>query len=209
MSAPSYSILREEEYRMLARMSFRGRVLDIGGSKRSGYHELLKGAEAIITANIDPAYGCDMVFDAEKRFPIDDDSYDHIVALNLLEHLYRFHNIFSESARILKPGGTLVFTVPFLFQIHGSPDDYFRYTRSALERLCRESGFKEVYIAELGFGIFSLLFQTVGGAIPTRFLKEIFKKTCRGVDRVFLRLSKKYRTQGKRIPLGYFLVATK
>ena len=205
----TYSILREEEYRKLARTPFRGSVLDIGGSTRSGYHALLKGAQSITTANINPAYGCDLTFDIQERFPIADNAYDHVVSLNVFEHIYRFHNAFSESARILRPGGTLVCATPFLFHVHGSPDDYFRYTKSALEKIAQESGFREIRIEEIGLGLFSLMFQMTGGAVPTHVLRQVLKKICIGIDAGLLRMSKRYRMLSARIPLGYFCIAKK
>lgn len=209
MRKNNYSILREAEYHRLARTPFWGTVLDIGGSKRSGYHELLQGTTSITTANIDARYGCDIVFDAEEPFPIADATYDHVVALNLFEHIYRFQNAFSESARVLKSGGTLVCSTPFVFHVHGSPDDYFRYTRSALEKILTENGFQEIHIEEIGFGLFSLFFQIAGGSIPSNILRQVLKRICIGIDKILLRVSKKYRTLNKRIPLGYFVVAKK
>ena len=205
----NYSILREEEYKRLARTPICGRVLDIGGSKRSGYHELLKGATSVMTANIDPSYDCDLVFDVQKPFPIANEMYECVIALNLFEHIYHFQNAFRESARVLKVGGTFVCSTPFFFQVHGSPDDYFRYTKSALEKIAQESGFREIRIEEIGLGLCSLMFQITGGAVPTHVLRQVLKKICIGIDTILLRVSKKYRTLNKRIPLGYFVVATK
>jgi hypothetical protein len=42
--------------------------------------------------------------------------------------------------RVLRPGGTLVVTVPFSFRLHAEPEDYWRFTSHALRRLCDESG---------------------------------------------------------------------
>ncbi|OGJ69394.1 hypothetical protein A3G69_04985 [Candidatus Peribacteria bacterium RIFCSPLOWO2_12_FULL_53_10] len=93
--------------------------------------------------------------------------------------------------------------------MHGSPDDYFRYTKSALEKIAQESGFREIRIEEIGLGLCSLMFQITGGAVPTHVLRQVLKKICIGIDIILLSVSKKYRTLNKRIPLGYFVVATK
>lgn len=193
---------------MLSTMTLNGAILDVGGNARSGYHELIKGNHAITTANIDPESGCDIVFDAEKNFPVKDESYDCVLSLNVFEHIYNFHNVFHESARVLKPGGIFVCSTPFMFHIHGSPDDYFRYTKSALVKILKESGFKEVKIEELGFGVFSLIFQTIELGLRINFLKYILKKTSIFLDTTLL-LFKKYRQLRERIPLGYFVIAKK
>jgi SAM-dependent methyltransferase len=204
-----YSIIRSLEYKSLAEVQFSGTVLDIGGSTKSGYHELMKGAQKIVTVNIDPHYGCDLVFDIQKPFPLESASFDAVTSLNVFEHIFGFHNAFAESSRVLKTGGKLVCAVPFMHQIHGSPDDFFRYTESALRKLLETNGFKEEKIVPLGYCLFGLLFQLGGGAIPTRFLKNIIKHICVGLDRGLLKLSSKYRTLGSRIPLGYFIVGVK
>ena len=98
---------------------------------------------------------------------------------------------------------------PFLFHIHGSPSDYFRYTGSALEKIVRESGFREVQVEALGFGFCSLAFQLIGGALPTAVLRQSVKYICKETDKLLLRVSGKYRMFNRRIPLGYFLIAKK
>src|SRR3990172_12217357 len=118
----NYSILREQEYEELARLRLNGIVLDLGGSKKSGYHELFKGDYEIITANIDPSYDCDLVFDIESKFPLDNEQYDFILCINVLEHIYNYQNVLKESSRVLKRNGTLILITPFIFQIHESPD---------------------------------------------------------------------------------------
>lgn len=208
MSRKSYSILRDQEYVCLKELKLRGQILDIGGSKKSGYHELL-GNAYITTANIDPAYGCDLVFDIQERFPISDEIYDYCIALNVLEHIYKFENVFKEVNRILKYDGSFIFATPFMYQIHGSPDDYFRYTKSAIIKLASENGFTVNDIQEIGLGLFSLFFQVTGGALPGNVLKKICKKTCLFLDRFLLKISKRYRILCERIPLGYFVIATK
>jgi len=204
-----YSIMRSLEYAYLNKINFSGDVLDIGGSKKSGYHELINGAEKIVTANINPDFGCDLVFDIQETFPLDDGSFDVVISLNVFEHIFNFQKAFSESSRVLKPGGQFVFAVPFMYQIHGSPDDFFRYTESALRRLLKENNFQVEKIIPLGYGLMSLNFQLIGGILPTLFLKNIFKLISVNIDKFFLRFSKRYRKFCNKTPLGYFVIANK
>lgn len=205
----NYSILRKEEYKILSNLKVDGSILDLGGSKNSGYHQLLKGSHKITTVNIDERYGCDLIFDIEKEFPLNDNFYDNVLSVNTLEHIFNFNNVISESYRVLKKNGKIILFTPFIFRIHGSPDDYFRYTKSALKKILQENDFKDIVILEMGFGLFSLIFQIIGGAVPIIFLRNFIKNSSIGLDKFLFKVSKKYKKLSKKIPIGYFVSALK
>lgn len=203
-----YSILREGEYERLRILEINGSILDLGGNTNSEYHSLLKGNHSVSTVNISNKYGCDMVFDIQEKFPIESEKFDAVLSMNVLEHIYGFDNVITETFRVLKKGGIFIFAVPFMHHIHGNPDDYFRYTRSALEKILEEHHFTEIDVQEIGFGLFSLLYQTTAGMLPS-VLKGLFKNIAISVDRFLGKLSGRYRNVAKRIPLGYFVTAKK
>ncbi len=69
-------------------------------------------------------------------------SFDAVFAASVWEHL---HSPWIASARVLdvlRPGGVFFIQTHFAFVEHGYPNDYFRFTRGALEHLFR--GAKEV-----------------------------------------------------------------
>jgi SAM-dependent methyltransferase len=208
MTASSYSILREAEYKAIKQLELSGNILDIGGSKKSGYQELIGGEHTFTTVNIDATYVCDLVFDIQNRFPLEDSSFDAAVSMNVLEHIFDFHNVFQEVHRVLKPGGLFVNTTPFMHHVHGSPDDYFRYTKSTISMLAQKYNFDLREIQPLGFGLFSLLWQSVGGWVPTSTLRVLGKNISVGLDKLLLNF-KKYQELRNRIPLGYYFVLVK
>ena len=60
---------------------------------------------------------------------------------------------------ILKPGGYLINSTPFLFPYHPSPEDNFRFSPKALQNIHESSGFKWIegdfhinYSSKLGIG---------------------------------------------------------
>lgn len=204
----NYSIIRDGEYEKLGSLEINGVILDLGGNANSEYHHILKGDHSVTTVNISPQYGCDMVFDIQEKFPIDSNKFDAVLSMNVLEHVYGFDNVIGETHRVLKDGGTFIFAVPFMHHIHGSPDDYFRYTRSALETMLKKHDFVDIDIQEIGLGLFSLFYQSAAGMLPGA-LKGIFKKIAVTLDRILGKLSKRYVNVSKRIPLGYFVTARK
>lgn len=204
-----YSIVRGEEYRNLAKIHLTGRVLDVGGSKKSGYRSLIQGDATFVGINVDPTCEPDFFVDIEKPFPFETGEFDHSVCLNVLEHIFEINTAFGEQVRCVKRGGKLIFATPFIHHIHASPDDYFRYTDSSYRRLAAKFDCTIESIVPLGDGFFSLGYQCIGGALPTSFVRDMFRVIAVSLDKGLNRISKKYRTLTSRIPLGYFVVMVK
>ena len=76
--------------------------------------------------------------------PFDDNSFDTLMATEVLEHCPSPHLIINEMKRVLKPGGLIFFTVPFLWYLHEVPHDEYRYTPFALQRIFNECGMEKI-----------------------------------------------------------------
>lgn len=85
--------------------------------------------------------------------PIPDESADIITIMNTIEHVPDTAHLLKEAHRILKKGGSIIGTVPFLMQVHQEPHDYNRYTKTQLERLLKEAGFHDIAVIPLGYAI--------------------------------------------------------
>lgn len=86
------------------------------------------------------------VFGTASGLPLADGSFEGVVMLEVLEHLEHPRGALHEIARVLKPGGTLLLSVPFLYPVHDAPHDYQRYTRYGLSRELDAAGFQDVSI---------------------------------------------------------------
>jgi SAM-dependent methyltransferase len=73
--------------------------------------------------------------------PFKDNYFDSIVCFEVLEHVFNPEGFLKEANRVLKPGGSAVFTVPFLWDEHEQPYDYARYTSFGLRHLFEKNGF--------------------------------------------------------------------
>jgi SAM-dependent methyltransferase len=82
------------------------------------------------------------VFADASQIPIVDCSIDTVVVLEVMEHLRDPGNAFQEFARVLKPDGRILLSVPFLYPIHDAPHDYQRMTLYGLRRDLDAAGFE-------------------------------------------------------------------
>jgi SAM-dependent methyltransferase len=80
------------------------------------------------------------VSSAENRFPIENDSYDVVLAANVLEHVRRPWLWVKECARVLKPDGALVLISPASWPYHEAPIDCWRLYPEAMKVLLEEAG---------------------------------------------------------------------
>ena len=76
--------------------------------------------------------------------PFGNNSFDTVMATEVLEHCPNPNSIILEMKRVLKPGGLIFFTVPFLWNLHEVPHDEYRYTPFALKRIFKECEMEEM-----------------------------------------------------------------
>jgi len=150
----------------------------------------------------------DLFTDLNEPFDLEAESYDTIIASDVVEHLHTPQALFTSAARALKPGGKLIVGVPFLYWLHEAPHDYHRYTRYALERLTAQAGLSVLELASYGGGpevLADLATKTVAGhPIVTRIVFGFSKMI------LALPIVKKLTVATKeQIPMGYLLVAAK
>ena len=130
----------------------KGRVLDLGCGSSPYKPDILKVADQYI--GVDWPHGkhdhanVDLFADLTKELPFHDGVADTVVSFQVLEHLAEPVTFLSECFRILKPGGRLVMTVPFMWHVHEAPHDYFRYTHFGLEYLLKKCGFSDILVEE-------------------------------------------------------------
>ncbi len=200
------SIIRTAEYQFLTTLSLEGKILDVGGSKGTFYQSLIGGNHEFVSININPNLDLDYVVDIEKPFPFEDERFDHAISLNVFEHVWRYEEAFAETVRVVKRGGRIIVSTPFTHHIHGSPDDYLRYTPSVYHKLAEKYNCQVLEIHLLGDGLFSLIYQSVFDGIPTKTLRYLIKHFCILLDRGLNCLSKRYKKLSQRIPLGLMVV---
>jgi len=123
------------------------------------------------------------------RLPLADGSVDTVVALELLEHVTRPHEVLAELRRILKPGGTVILSVPSTVPRHDS-HDYWRYTAEGLSELGTQVfGRGDVHVfggtfEALGYLLsyyIALVFHQIG--LPSRRFRELFPSLGYWLDR--------------------------
>lgn len=98
------------------------------------------------------------------RLPIRDRSVDTVLSTEVLEHVPDPALLVYEMARVLKPGGKLLLTVPFIQPLHELPSDYYRFTPSSLHRFATLAGLDVESITPRGN------FASANGAMLSQWL---------------------------------------
>lgn len=191
-----------------------GRLLDLGCGKVplfGVYRSLVTEAVCVDWAN--SAHGnkhVDIECDLTQPLPFAPASFDTVVLSDVLEHVPEPQKLWNEMARVLKPGGHAFVNVPFLYWLHETPHDFYRYTRFALHRLAESSGFRVLLLEPAGGAPEVLLDITAKILLPLPFvgrgLASMAHLLGRGLGNTGWgrRWSQGTATQ---FPLAYFLVA--
>lgn len=77
-----------------------------------------------------------------KKIPFPDQYFDSIVCFEVLEHVFNIDKILQEFMRVLKPGGKVLISVPFVWEEHEIPFDFARYSSYGLVYLLKKNLFQ-------------------------------------------------------------------
>lgn len=85
--------------------------------------------------------GVDLVHNMEEPIGC---TFSHVDCCSVLEHTKRPWLVAENITRALEDGGTLLISVPFVWRVHGYPDDYWRMTKSSIPVLFPEIDWHEI-----------------------------------------------------------------
>ena len=111
----------------------KGRVLDVGCGEKP-YQDMFSQSTDYIGIDITEG-GADIVVDPNLAWPLESESFDAIFASQVMEHVENLPHTLGEIVRVTKPGAVVVFSFPFLYNEHGAPYDFQRFTTHGAARL--------------------------------------------------------------------------
>jgi SAM-dependent methyltransferase len=161
LGSRSVYFLRDMRYAAMfraLRKHCRGLVLDVGGwdffltARRkkipfSHWTTLEHDADHVLDLGDDRCTvvhgdGCSMTFE--------DESFDTVLNIQVLEHVFEPIRMVEECARVLKRGGTGIFVVPQTGVVHGAPHDYYNFTIFWIREVMTRTGLEIVEITPMG-----------------------------------------------------------
>jgi len=82
----------------------------------------------------------DIYYDG-KVIPMAANTFDHVFSTEVFEQIFNIDDVLPEIKRVLKPGGTLLITCPFVWPEHEQPYDFARYTSFGIKHVLEKHGF--------------------------------------------------------------------
>ena len=113
----------------------------------------------------------DIIADAHDLHMIDSESFDVVLCTEVLEHLHSPAKAISEFHRVLKTGGVLIITTRFIFPLHDTPNDFFRFTKYGLKELLKEFEIKDFVEESNTIETLAVMHQRIGFQCDTLWLK--------------------------------------
>jgi SAM-dependent methyltransferase len=149
-----------------------------------------------------------IVVDFNRGIPLPDSTVDIITLSNTLEHIPDTVSFLKECHRVLKSGGTLIATVPFLLGEHQAPYDFNRYTHFQWERLLKD--FTNVSVVPLGsqIDVYDSVELKVFEFLRGSFIGEVVR-TWRRLEMRLLRKLLGHIPAGYKMTEGYGIIVKK
>lgn len=81
-----------------------------------------------------------------ERMPFGDGEFDTILCNAVLEHVTSVDAVMEQLVRVLRPGGHLIVSIPFLQPFHPVPGDFRRFTKEGIRQLGLDHGLEVVAV---------------------------------------------------------------
>jgi len=188
------------------------RVLDVGAGD-APYAELFAHTDYVTLdweSSLHEGARTAAVRASADAIPLPDASFDVVVLTQVLEHVPKPAVVLAEIARVLRAGGRLLATVPFVWELHEEPHDYWRFTPYALAALLDDAGLDAVAIEPRSDSLSALAqlmtnvaWSLLGGAPSSRHVQA--SETLRALATEVARLAP--LDERRLLPLGYTVQA--
>lgn len=109
-----------------------GDILEIGGFDDFFKQRYEKGE--FVNLDIEDGPCIDVVQNAEHMSSVENESFSAVICISVLEHTLNPTLVLEEMRRILKPGGLVLLSTPWLFEAHMEPHDYWRFSSHFLSQ---------------------------------------------------------------------------
>jgi len=141
---------------LAARLPDGYRVLDVGcGLRPYEYlfsHGTYIGIDVSQSGRAEEGKKMDYEFDG-INIPFSAEDFDFVLCTQVLEHATEPEKLLNEIERVLKKGGQLFLTVPFIWGVHELPYDFRRYTDIGIQTALKAAGLEIIKAEKLTKGI--------------------------------------------------------
>ncbi len=195
-----------------------GNLLDVGCGN--------KPYESLFGNKLSSYTGCDVVQSNENKVDViclatsldfEESKFDTVFSTQVMEHVDNSDKMMAECNRVLRTGGHLILSVPFCWELHEEPYDFFRFTKYGLTELCKRNNFEVIEIIANG-GKWAAIMQMNLNMIYSTFKRKSFgTKLLKGVfinlhltqffNWIAIKIDKKYFDS--LLTLNYVLIAKK
>ena len=129
--------------------TLQGKLLDVGCGDKP--YEVFLNLEKIEHIGLDIYLGdrVDIPIIVDEPWPLETSSFDAVLCTQVLEHTANLENLILEITRVLKVGGIAIISVPFIYNQHGVPDDYRRFSIYGIKNLM-EKGYEIITVKTQG-----------------------------------------------------------
>ncbi|EPR37170.1 Methyltransferase type 11 [Desulfovibrio sp. X2] len=156
---------------MSVRADMRGRVLEIGagrGGRRGTFVPPVSEAAFWHYLDISPHRSPHICANAEA-LPFADASYDTVLCLEVAEYIPDPAQALREMLRVLRPGGSLIFSMPFIHR-QDCPYDCWRWSPAGIRTMLGRAGFRveQLCVQAHGFGVAANIIKYLADIQPGR-----------------------------------------
>jgi SAM-dependent methyltransferase len=134
-------------------------------------YKSLYNAKKYVRADYVESADLDISIGEDGGLPCDSSQFDIVLSTQVLEHVREPQIYLKEAFRVLRPGGSLILTTHGIWEDHGCPFDFRRWTADGLRAEIQLAGFDVSKMCKLTTGsraVFFMFGRNIDGIVASR-----------------------------------------